>query len=144
MQPVLEIGQPQLDPSAKSFFSPRYQFRLRELTILLSVAFAAVTFGILNPKFFDPETAIAILENAAPDGLILIGMTIVIVCGAFDMSVGSVMAFCGLTAALAMKHGHLPVPLAVVSALAAGGLIGWANGAIITRLKVNPFIATLG
>src|SRR5262249_26283060 len=113
-------------------------------TILLSVALAAAAFGILNPKFLDPETAIAILENAAPDGLILIGMTVVIVCGAFDMSVGSVMAFCGLIAALALKHGHFPVPLAVMIVLAIGGLIGWSQGLIINRVKVNPFIASLG
>ncbi len=121
-----------------------HRFQWRELAIVLSVVLAALVFGVLNPRFFDLETAVAILENAAPDGLMAIGMTVVIVCGAFDMSVGSVMAFCGLAAALAMKRWHLPVPLAMLSALLAGGLIGWTNGAIITRLKVNPFIATLG
>ena len=49
------------------------------------------------------ESALTILEGAATDGLMVIGMTIVIVCGAFDMSVGSAMAVCGMVAALAMK-----------------------------------------
>ncbi len=117
---------------------------MRELTILVSVVVTAVVFGALNPKFFDLETAITILENAAPDGLVVIGMTIVIVCGAFDMSVGSAMAVCGMVAALGMNKAHLPVPVAVAAALGAGALIGWTNGAIVTRLKINPFITTLG
>ena len=124
--------------------TPRRRFRMRELTILVSVILAIVVFGTLNRRFFDIETAVTILENAAPDGLIVIGMTIVIVCGAFDMSVGSAMALCGLVAALAMNKAHLPVPLAVLSALAAGAVIGWTNGAIVTRLRINPFITTLG
>ena len=74
----------------------------------------------------------------------VIGMTIVIVCGAFDMSVGSAMALCGLVAALAMKDWGFSVPLAVLAALLAGAVIGWINGAIVTRLKINPFITTLG
>jgi ribose/xylose/arabinose/galactoside ABC-type transport system permease subunit/ABC-type sugar transport system substrate-binding protein len=144
MQPVAASAGPSEARTGAKRPALKPQYRLRELTIVVSVVLAVGVFGVLNPKFFDLETAVAILENAAPDGLILIGMTVVIVCGAFDMSVGSVMAFCGLAAAWAMKHGHLPVPLGVATALAAGGVIGWTNGAIITRLKVNPFIATLG
>jgi ribose/xylose/arabinose/galactoside ABC-type transport system permease subunit/ABC-type sugar transport system substrate-binding protein len=119
------------------------RFRMRELTILASVILAIAVFGSLNPRFLGFESALAILEGATSDGLMVIGMTIVIVCGAFDMSVGSSMAFCGLVAAMAMK-GHVPVALAVVAALAAGALVGWVNGTIVTRLRINPFITTLG
>ena len=119
------------------------RFRMREFTILASVLIAIAIFGSLNPRFLGPESALAILEGATSDGLMVIGMTIVIVCGAFDMSVGSSMAFCGLVAALAMK-AHGPVALAVVAALAAGAVVGWINGTIVTRLKINPFITTLG
>jgi len=73
---------------------------MRELTILISVILAVAVFGALNRQFLDVETVVTILENAAPDGLIVIGMAIVIICGAFDMSVGSAMAVCGLVAAL--------------------------------------------
>jgi ribose/xylose/arabinose/galactoside ABC-type transport system permease subunit/ABC-type sugar transport system substrate-binding protein len=117
---------------------------MRELTILVSVILAIVVFGTLNRRFFALETAVTILENAAPDGLIVIGMTIVIICGAFDMSVGSAMAVCGMVAALAMSKARLPVPLAMLAALGAGAAIGWTNGAIVTRLRINPFITTLG
>jgi ribose transport system substrate-binding protein len=121
----------------------RARRRMRELTILASVVLAVAVFGALNHRFLGLESALTILEGASSDGLMVIGMTVVIVAGAFDMSVGSSMAFCGLVAALAMK-AHLPVALAVLAALGAGALVGWTNGTIVTRLKVNPFIATLG
>ena len=117
---------------------------MREFTILMSVILAVIVFGALNRQFLDVETVVTILENAAPDGLIVIGMAIVIICGAFDMSVGSAMAVCGLVAALAMNKAHVPVPLAVLAALAAGAVIGWTNGSLVTRLGINPFITTLG
>jgi ribose/xylose/arabinose/galactoside ABC-type transport system permease subunit/ABC-type sugar transport system substrate-binding protein len=123
---------------------PQRRFRMREFTVLISVILAVVVFGLLNRQFLDVETVVTILENAAPDGLIVIGMSIVIICGAFDMSVGSAMAVCGLVAALVMNKAHLPVPLAMLAALAAGTVIGWSNGSLVTRLGINPFITTLG
>jgi ribose/xylose/arabinose/galactoside ABC-type transport system permease subunit/ABC-type sugar transport system substrate-binding protein len=119
------------------------RIHMREFTILASVLLAIAVFGALNPRFLGLESALAILEGATSDGFMVIGMTIVIVCGAFDMSVGSSMAFCGLVAAMVMK-GQAPIGLAVLAALAAGTLVGWVNGLIVTRLKVNPFITTLG
>ena len=96
------------EPRSPATGKTRRRFRMRELTILMSVILAVVVFGALNRQFLDVETAITILENAAPDGLIVIGMSIVIICGAFDMSVGSAMAVCGLVAALCMNKAHLP------------------------------------
>ena len=117
---------------------------MREFTILMSVVLAIGVFGALNRQFLDLETLVTILENAAPDGLIVVGMTIVIICGAFDMSVGSTMAFCGLVAALSMNQAHLPVGLAMLVAAVAGAAVGWGNGVLVTRLGINPFITTLG
>jgi ribose/xylose/arabinose/galactoside ABC-type transport system permease subunit/ABC-type sugar transport system substrate-binding protein len=133
-----------LPPADRQAMPPsRRQFRMREVTILVSVLLAIAIFGALNPRFLRVEAALAILEGASTDGLMVIGMTIVIVCGAFDMSVGSAMSLCGMIAALAMKQGS-PVWLAVAAALVTGVVIGWTNGAIVTRMKINPFITTLG
>ena len=119
------------------------RFRMREITILISVFLAIAVFGMLNRRFIGIEPATAILEGASTDGLMVIGMTIVIVCGAFDMSVGSTMALSGLVAALLMKSGA-PVPIAVLCALLTGVLAGYINGTVVTKLKINPFITTLG
>lgn len=123
--------------------TPRRQFRMREITILASVVLAIAVFGLLNHRFLGIESVTTILDGASTDGLMVIGMTIVIVCGAFDMSVGSQMALCGLVAALLMKSGA-PVPIAVIAALFTGIAAGWVNGTIVTKLRINPFITTLG
>ena len=72
-----------------------------------------------------------------------IGMTMVIVSGGIDLSVGSVIALTGVVTALALQDGRVPI-LAVGAGVVAGGLVGIANGLAITRLRVIPFIATLG
>jgi ribose transport system permease protein len=72
-----------------------------------------------------------------------IGMTMIIVSGGIDLSVGSTIALTGVVTALALRDGMAPV-LALLLGVAAGGVIGVANGLAITRLRVIPFIATLG
>lgn len=129
--------------SPEGISTEKRSFRMREVTILISVLLAIAVFGLLNRRFVGIESATAILEGASTDGLMVIGMTIVIVCGAFDMSVGSQMALCGLIAAMLMKAG-VPVPIAVLCALLTGVLAGYINGTIVTKLRINPFITTLG
>jgi ribose transport system permease protein len=72
-----------------------------------------------------------------------IGMTLVMVGGGIDLSVGSVIALTGVVTAIAMRGGVSPL-FAVLAGIAAGGVVGVINGLFITRLKVIPFIATLG
>jgi ribose transport system permease protein len=72
-----------------------------------------------------------------------IGMTIVIVGGGIDLSVGAAIALTGVVAALALGAGWSPA-LATLAAVLAGGVIGLVNGVVITSLHVVPFIATLG
>ena len=72
-----------------------------------------------------------------------IGMTMIIVSGGIDLSVGSAIALTGVVTALGLRDGMTPL-LALLLGVAAGGVIGLVNGLAITRLKVIPFIATLG
>lgn len=127
------------------------RFKARELTIFISVLVCAAIFGMINPKFlgmlpnggFSTDPIISLLLGVSIDGLVLIGMTIVIICGGFDLSVGSTMAAGGLVTALLLKSGT-PVYEAVIAGLLTGLAIGYLNGLIITKLKVNAFITTLG
>ncbi len=121
----------------------RRRLRLRELTILVSVVLCYAVFSYLNSDFRTTETALTILLGAAVDGLIVIGMTIVIVSGCFDLSVGSTMALSGLVTGMLLVD-KLPVPVAVVAGLITGAAVGAVNGLLVTRLKINPFITTLG
>lgn len=72
-----------------------------------------------------------------------LGMTLIIVSGGIDLSVGSVIAFCGVVGALLIQQGW-PVAAVVLAVIAAGGLIGLLNGAAIAGLRMTPFIITLG
>ena len=79
-------------------------------------------------------------ESISTDGIIVVGMTIVMIAGGFDLSVGAVMAMGGVAAVVLLPYGI------VVSALGAaiiGGLAGVLSGTLVTRLRINPFIATL-
>jgi ribose transport system permease protein len=109
--------------------------------VLILVVLACVS-DILYPGFFDSGNLRNILSQNAPIGIVAIGMTFVIIAGGFDLSVGAIYAagslfFAGLAA-------HVPVPLALVAALLVGMAAGTINGTIVTRLKVNAFVATLG
>ncbi len=135
---------------------------LRVLTdygIVLMLIVLVVYFTISTPNhiFITPLNLINITHQIAINTILGIGMTFVIITAGIDLSVGSVLAYCGLVAADMVKHGlhiggvtilpNTPVPLAVLEgllgALVVGGFIGSLNGVVITKFKVNPFIATL-
>jgi len=76
-------------------------------------------------------------------GLIALPMTFVIVTGGIDLSVGSILGLCAIMLGVFWQNLGLPLPAAMVAAIAVGGLAGLVNGLIITRFKVPPLIATL-
>jgi ribose transport system permease protein len=117
-------------------FASRYSM-VGVLILLIIVA------TILYPAFLNPANIGNILAQNAAVGLIAIGMTFVIISGGFDLSVGATYALGAvLFAGLTLKTGSIMV--AGLGALAAGVVVGVVNGTIISRLGVNPFVATLG
>jgi len=74
------------------------------------------------------------------------GMTVLLVSGGFDLSVGSVSALAAMVAAVLMKHPSVELawPLAGLAGLAVGALVGLLNGLVVAKLEINPFITTLG
>ena len=79
-------------------------------------------------------------ESIATDGIVVAGMTIVMIAGGFDLSVGAVMAMGGVAAVVLLPHG---IAAAIAGAGIVGALSGMLSGALVTRLVINPFIATL-
>lgn len=79
-------------------------------------------------------------ESVSTDGIIVVGMTIVMISGGFDLSVGAVMAMGGVAAVVLLPNG---IVVAALGAGVVGGLAGVLNGTLVTRLRINPFIATL-
>ncbi len=121
--------------------------KIRELIIFLCVLVTALVFYLIQPgatnRFLTPDNLKAILTGLAPDGLIAIGMTFVIITGGFDLSVGSALALGGYVASVAVLSGY-GAPTAIALGVVSGAIVGLVNGFIITKIKVNPLVTTLG
>jgi ribose transport system permease protein len=94
------------------------------------------------PAFFHAGNLKNVLSQIAPTGLVAIGMTFVIICGGFDLSVGALYAV-GATL-YADFWLHIPGPVAFVGGLLTGVLGGLLNGLLVTKMRINAFVATLG
>ena len=106
------------------------------------LAAIGVIASLLSDRFLSPLNINNVLMQGAVITVITIGMTYVIICGGFDLSVGSVAAFSGCVAAEVMLETN--IVLGVGAGIAIGAGVGWINGFIVTKLRVNAFIATLG
>lgn len=115
---------------------------LQEYGLVLVLVVLVAVVAIREPSFVEGQSLLNLLQQWAPIGLMAVAGTFVIISGGFDFSVGGVFALGAvLSAGLAES---LPVGVAFVAALAGGLIIGVANGLVVTKARVNPFIATLG
>jgi len=101
-----------------------------------------VIASLLSPRFLTLRNAMNLLQQSAVTGIVAVGMTLVILLAEIDLSVGSVVAFGGMVAAILLSQG-VAVPWAIAAAVAAGGFIGAINGFLVTRARVPSFITTL-
>jgi ribose transport system permease protein len=116
----------------------------RPLLLIVLIAVLAIYLAIAYPATFPrfPNFA-AVLLDSAQTGILTVGMMILMIGGAFDLSIGSILAFAGIVAGSMVKDWGLPAELALVGGLLTGVVCGFANGAIITRFRINPLITTL-
>jgi inositol transport system permease protein len=116
-----------------------------------------LVFALLNPNFLNPVNLFNVMRQISITGLIALGMTFVILTAGIDLSVGSLVAFSGMVAAIVAKGGTANTLslgasagqgfgwfAALLAAVAVGTLAGGVQGLVITRLKVPPFVVTLG
>lgn len=115
----------------------------RELPLLIIIIVLVVFMTARNPNFLTIANFRAMAVGFTPTAIIAVGMVILLVSGGFDLSVGSVLALSGtLVARLVLDGTAQPVGVALVIII--GGIIGFVNGWLITQLKINPLVATLG
>ena len=114
-----------------------------EVALLIVLVIMLIVFSILSPYFFSLSNFMKVGLYTAQMGVMAGGMTLVLLSGGIDVSVGSVMALVGIIAGLIMQSGGNTF-LAVAAGILAGGVCGLANGMIITKGHVNAFITTLG
>jgi ribose transport system permease protein len=111
------------------------------LGLLVIFALFAV---IAPPSFRSPNNLETVARQTAIVGAAALGMTLIMILGGIDLSVGSIVALSTVVIAWAMQEAHLSPAVAAIGGIIAGGLCGVFSGLIITRLKVVPFIVTMG
>lgn len=117
--------------------------RLSRLDIALAVCFVGLLFtgALLAEAFFTERNVSNLMRQVVANGLISLGMLVVILTGGIDLSVGSIVALGGVL--FAGMADELGIAAALLIAVAAGAAAGLANGLIIARFKLQPFIVTL-
>ena len=111
---------------------------------LIGLVFVVGLFGLLRPAtFLAPANFQIILMQTTVVATAALGMTMIIVSGAIDLSIGSNIALCTVTIALLLAHG-VPAILAAIGGILVSSACGLLIGALVTRLHLTPFIVTLG
>ena len=116
---------------------------VRDLAMLIILLVVIAVFCILSPAFADAKNFINILKQTAINGILAAGMACVVLTGGFDMSVGSIVGFSGIIAAL-LAQGDYPLIVPIGAAVLAGALAGVLNGALVSYCAIPAFVVTLG
>ncbi|MCC7235139.1 MAG: ABC transporter permease [Bryobacterales bacterium] len=99
--------------------------------------------SIATPHFLTSTNLSSVVRQTAVINIMALGMTMIIIAGGIDLSVGSILAMGGLLGSMAMERG-LPIVPSVFAGIATGLVCGFLNGLMTTQLRINPFIVTLG
>src|SRR5262249_40876768 len=116
--------------------------RTREVSVAVAIAALALVLAAIAPGFFSPENLGDLFLANVPVALVAIGITLVILAGEIDISVGSVFAVAGVAAGVAAKLGGGSGP-ALIAGCAAGAIAGALNGVLVAYLGVPSIVATL-
>jgi ribose transport system permease protein len=119
---------------------------LQKLLAFGSLVALMIIFSIASPQFMQIDNIVGILQATAVNGVLAVGCTFVIITGGIDLSVGTMMTFCAVIAGVFLSDTFwgLPMWTGILAAIGAGALVGFVNGVIIAKMKVPPFITTLG
>jgi ribose/xylose/arabinose/galactoside ABC-type transport system permease subunit len=122
----------------------RRLFAAREAGVLVALLVLCIGLSIASPYFFSLRNVFNVLQGMSTIGIMAVGMTIVLIAGGLDLSVGSVLAVGAVSTAHLMTYNGVNAWIAVAAGLLAGVAIGVVNGLLVTRAGIIPFIATLG
>lgn len=129
--------------------APTDRARLRGTAQQMLLAFASlialvIGFSLASPNFFQMSNVMAILQSASVNGVLAIGVTLIIITGGIDLSIGTVMTFCSVMTGVVLTWLGLPLLLGVAAGIGTGALAGLVSGTFVAKMKIPPFIATLG
>jgi ribose transport system permease protein len=118
-------------------------------TLQKAVAFVVLIallafFSLFAPNFATGSNMVGIMQATAVNGVLGVAVTFVIISGGIDLSVGTMMTLTAVMAGIILTNLGMPLPLGILGAIASGAVMGAISGAVIAKLKIPPFIATLG
>ncbi len=117
---------------------------LGQLGPFIALVIACAVFGATTERFFSGENFSLILQQVMVVGVIAIGQTLIILTAGIDLSCGMVMALGSIVMTKFAADLGLPAPLAILCGIGVTALFGLVNGLLVTRIKLPPFIVTLG
>lgn len=121
-----------------------YIKNLRQYGIFIVFSIICLIISFISPQFLTVSNWTIIITQVSINALLAFGVTFVIITGGIDLSLGSIVAVAGVSAAMLAHPDSYPVLVPVFAGLFAGLMIGAFNGFIITKSKIAPFIVTLG
>lgn len=141
-----------IPPGSAEAIRPRGRFGNTALLIVskygtliaMAIMIAIFAFAVPNGAFFTPNNLLSIVNQSALTAIIACGLTMVLVVGEFDLSVGYAASLAGVLVTGIIANQGLPIVVAVVVTMMIGGGIGAANGLLVTKARVNAVVATLG
>ncbi|MBI5669728.1 MAG: ABC transporter permease [Chloroflexi bacterium] len=137
-------GEIRVPAEARTFQSVLLRLlRFREFALIFLIILIGLVLQAATGRFLTTANLNAIMLGFATSAIIVVGMTAALVSGGFDLSVGSVFALGGVTAAIALR-ANIPIGLSILIGVGVGMLAGFITGTMITRAGINPFISTLG
>jgi ribose transport system permease protein len=116
----------------------------QKILAFASLVILLIGFSIASPNFMQTSNMIAILQATSVNGVLAIAATLVIITGGIDLSVGTLMTFTAVMTGLVLTNLGMPLPLGIVTGIATGAFAGFISGTLVAKMKIPPFIATLG
>jgi len=116
----------------------------QKILAFASLVILLIGFSIASPNFMQTSNMIAILQATSVNGVLAIAATLVIITGGIDLSVGTLMTFTAVMTGVVLTNLGLPLPLGILAGISTGAVCGFISGTLVAKLKIPPFIATLG
>lgn len=116
----------------------------KNFIVVAALIVLALVFYILNPNFFDKYNILSMVQSFSPYAVMALGVTFVIATGGIDLSIGTTCIAAAVVAGKLYMDGSVPIWATIPIMIAIGAVIGLLNGLLIAKLKMPPFIATLG
>jgi ribose transport system permease protein len=121
-----------------------YLSRTNILGIIITLAVECLILSLLSPYFLTARNLLNVMRSISITGIVAAGMTMVLISGGLDLSVGSVIGLGGIVTAYSLSNLGLPLAVALFLGIASGAVVGLCISLLVTKLNINSFIVTLG